>query len=584
MLELLSRYSREHGLDAVPGFSRKTVRWAIHVAPDGRFLGILELGHAGTKGNRGIQFPKCPDLTQPEIKRGGKGCRHFLADNAEVVALHHPEVDGKLEAKHAYFKGLLADAAQAVPDLAGASLCLEDPSTLEDIRQQLLTQKVKPGDNITFAIHGFDPPFPVEWDSWHSWWQTFRQTLAKPPTQGKGQGPTLRRCLVSGELVQPALTHQKIKGLSDVGGLTQGDVLAPFKQASFRSYGLVQAENAPVSEAKVSEYRSALNHLIAETGRRLGNVKVVHWFKERVPPEGNPLAAMFDGLAWDESAREAAAQSSARELLESIYTGESWNLGGNRFYALTLSGASGRVMIRDWMEGSFEELVGALTHWFDSLEIVRRDGQALAKMPKFMAVLGGLVRDLDDLPAPVITTLWRVALLRLPIPRQLMAMAYQRVKVDAIQDETPRHARLGLLKAYHVRNGDNHMKPHLNEEHPDPAYHCGRLLAVLAAVQYSALGDVGAGIVQRYYAAASATPALVLGRLVRTSQFHLEKLSGGLKHWYEDKIASIMVRIDGDFPQILQLDQQSLFALGYYQQLASDRNRNKSTENTSEEN
>ncbi len=56
------------------------------------------------------------------------------------------------------------------------------------------------------------------------------------------------------------------------------------------------------------------------------------------------------------------------------------------------------------------------------------------------------------------------------------------------------------------------IKPYLNESHPHPAYQCGRLMAVLAKLQKSALGDVGAGIVQRYYAAASSTPALVLGR------------------------------------------------------------------------
>ena len=36
-------------------------------------------------------------------------------------------------------------------------------------------------------------------------------------------------------------------------------------------------------------------------------------------------------------------------------------------------------------------------------------------------------------------------------------------------------------------------------------------MALLAAIQEVALGDVGAGVVQRYYAAASTTPALVLG-------------------------------------------------------------------------
>jgi len=121
------------------------------------------------------------------------------------------------------------------------------------------------------------------------------------------------------------------------------------------------------------------------------------------------------------------------------------------------------------------------------------------------------------------------------------------------------------------------MQPYLNEDHPDPAYHCGRLMAMLASVQYRALGDVGASVIQRYYAAASTTPALVLGRLTRTSQFHLDKLDRGLARWYEKRIAETWGRIHDAVPQTLTLEEQSTFALGYYQQIANDRARPRTT-------
>lgn len=127
------------------------------------------------------------------------------------------------------------------------------------------------------------------------------------------------------------------------------------------------------------------------------------------------------------------------------------------------------------------------------------------------------------------------------------------------------------------------MTPELNEDHPAPAYHCGRLMAVLADLQYRALGDVGAGVVQRYYAAASSTPALVLGRLVRTAQFHLGKLEGGLAHWYEQRLVAIWARIKDSIPRTLTLEEQSLFALGYYHQKAAPKASAKAqTENTKE--
>ena len=122
------------------------------------------------------------------------------------------------------------------------------------------------------------------------------------------------------------------------------------------------------------------------------------------------------------------------------------------------------------------------------------------------------------------------------------------------------------------------MRPCVNEEHPSPAYHCGRLMAVLAKLQCAALGDVGAGVVQRYFAAASATPALVLGRLVRGGQFHLNKLDPGLSHWYEEQIGKVMCRLGDAAPPTLTLEEQSLFALGYYHQWVDLRVK-KSQEN-----
>jgi len=129
------------------------------------------------------------------------------------------------------------------------------------------------------------------------------------------------------------------------------------------------------------------------------------------------------------------------------------------------------------------------------------------------------------------------------------------------------------------------LQPVLNENYPDPAYQCGRLMAVLAELQRAALGDVGAGVVQRYYAAASATPALVLGRLIRTSQFHLNKLENrDERARFEEKIMGISNNLKNGIPVTLTLEAQSLFALGYYQQLADLRvGKPKKSENNNEE-
>jgi CRISPR-associated protein Csd1 len=261
-------------------------------------------------------------------------------------------------------------------------------------------------------------------------------------------------------------------------------------------------------------------------------------------------------------------------------------LAGNRYYALTLSGAAGRVMVRDWMEGAFEDLAANVHAWFADLDIVAPFG-GRARAPKFLAVGGTLARELDDLPPPLVRGLFRAAVTGGPIPRAALAMALERVKAAVVGDEesNPKtrwrmRPRMALIKAYHQRNGGNPVERTINPEHPDPAYHCGRLLAVLANLQHAALPDVGAGVVQRYYAAASQTPALLLGRLAANANHHLNKLeSPKLTYWFESRIAEIMVRIGDGAPATLDLERQSLFALGYYQQLA-DLRTGKKTEDS----
>ena len=77
-------------------------------------------------------------------------------------------------------------------------------------------------------------------------------------------------------------------------------------------------------------------------------------------------------------------------------------------------------------------------------------------------------------------------------------------------------------------------------EFENAAYHCGALVAVYADIQHKAMPDVKASIVQRYYASASRTPAMVLGRLAVMSQHHLEKIENeGLVRIYEERLNQV---------------------------------------------
>lgn len=550
-----------------PGFTHKIIKWAITCTKDGRFTGIVPLAEG-----KGREYQHCPNLSQPELVGGEEARSHFLSESLATVVLYwKDEMEQKEQdkscVKHEYFCKLLKDASQVMPCLSIVEKILTDENIITDIHTDLKQQRAKPTDAATFIIEGINP---LEQNDWHDWWREFRESIKKPKdTVFK------MRCLATGELIEPVLTHPvKIKGLAGVGGLGTGDVLAGFDKQAFQSYGLEQATNAAMSEETAIAYAETLNQLIREKRVKLGKTISTYWFLETIPDEDDPLSWLSEPM----EQTQASSELKAKELLRAIHDGKRPDLANNRYCAIMLSGAAGRVMVREIMQGTFKNLASNIDRWFSDLSIVDREGTGIARRPKFFSVVnaieflskdGKILRNIDDVPPPLIRELWRSAITGGQIPSSAMSRTLMRIRSDVVSDLSPMETRFSLIKSYLVRKGDNNMQPYLNPEHPNPAYHCGRLLAVLARLQRAALGDVGAGVVQRYYTAASQTPGLILGRLAANAKNHLGKLEGGLVYWYEDQIAEIMSRIKDTVPRTLTLEEQSLFALGYYQQLAS---------------
>ena len=130
------------------------------------------------------------------------------------------------------------------------------------------------------------------------------------------------------------------------------------------------------------------------------------------------------------------------------------------------------------------------------------------------------------------------------------------------------------------------MKDQFDPARPSVAYQTGRLMAIYANLQNAALGDVNAGVVERYYTSACTAPALVMGKLGTMAQNHLSKLRGekpGLYQIYSRYLEEISGLIGTTLPKRFSLEQQSEFALGYYFQCAyinDQKAANKKTTNT----
>lgn len=110
----------------------------------------------------------------------------------------------------------------------------------------------------------------------------------------------------------------------------------------------------------------------------------------------------------------------------------------------------------------------------------------------------------------------------------------------------------------------------LNPNQPEPAYHLGRLLAVLDDIQNSVM-RANTTLVDRFYGSMSTTPYAVVGRLIHGSQAHLQKLrkeNGPAYHAKQGELEAVMSRLPDIPAKPLTTAQQALFALGYYHQRA----------------
>lgn len=631
MLGALIRQAQHAGLTVEPGFAPKEIRWLAHIS-GGKLTGVV----GDTK--KGMTYPQCPEMGQPEMialpgKLGLSQAAHFLADTCGVVALL-PALDkdgqvktdaksqgelAKAQEKHPTYLELLRRASEEVEPLRELLVVLEDPAQLEFLRTELARNGAKTTDKLSFTLSETDL---LESSLWHDWWRKFRrETFGRA---GSSEGGSLLD-LTSGQLVTPANTHPKLTKLG-VGAIAMGASLVGYDKDAFGSYGLEAGKNGAISEENAAAYRAALDNLL-QNAPVLGQMKVAAWFDHRqlegqtlidAITDPNTLTPVVEEMGWDEldeneeivirqsnEQQEAVAQQRAQHLLGAIRKGEEPDRLTAHYFALAISGASGRAMVRDWKTGSLESLAVAVVRWFEDLKIMTPGGK-LANRPKFFSLLLYLQRPkpastgLDDYLKPVRNLqlpLWQAALdPATPIPYSALARIMEAHKAhvmtgkfsealgrDGEGEEKARvYTRMALLRAYHVRKartqGGHPMTAAVDPNHPSPAYHCGRLMYLLANVQDAQGSDINAGVVQRYYGAASSTPALVLGRLTRLSQYHLAKIARerpGLAHTLEQEIAGVWSKLGTKLPRTLSLEEQSLFALGYYQQLAASSSQRR---------
>lgn len=572
ILQALIAYAEREGLGDAD-FEPVGVRWQIPLTADGRLSGRpIPLSDEPTAKKPPAKTLSRPFTSPNELTQtGAKARAYFLCDSLERATLFldpkFPEKHVNRRAQHRYFRSLLQAAAEASLEtsstLRAVLAFLDNTDALAALHADLIAARAKPNENVTFAVDGVDL---LTLPTLREFWRKRRRT----ETGVAAANRVNRVCIATGDSAPTLDTTEKIKGIP--GGLAQGTNLISFDKSSFCSFGLEQAQNAPLSPVAELKIRTSLNALVqhSRVQRLVFNETVyLHWTRD--PIDHDPLNLLT-----------TADPDAVRHLLDSIRSGERQiGLESNAYYCLGLSGNGARIVVRDWLETTVARIKESVGAWFDDSEIIDPDGVTLRSGHKFGAILYALVRaELDELPPPLPAALF-YAILRgapVPLPRTALATALRRQcldqrKPDDLRDPRLNPARLGLIRAVlnRLNNQNITMTAQLDPACSDPAYLCGRLFAVFDRLQYLAQGQLNAGISERFYASASVTPSLVMGRLFRNAQFHLAKAGGGVAENIRKDFEEISTALGCEFPPTLTLEEQGRFALGFYHQKADYR-------------
>lgn len=595
MLKALYDYGLRKQLVLPPGFAEKPIKAYISLSEHNDHVDIYP-------GNdkQGVMCPDVGRLSQSKDKS------NIFAEKRSVVVPDAPT------AKSGYFLEILRMASEQEPLLKTCVRALETPEIAADIRAKLDIEKIKPADRISFRVDGRSI---LESENIRAWWQSYRQQISKSGDTASASA----LCLITGEPTVPVETTAAIKGLHSVGGHANGDALICFDKASFCSYDQKKAANAPVSEEAFCMVKAALDDLLKDAPI-LAGMKFVHWFDREIPQEDDPLYSVDFGFdsqdeeSGEEPESEPDEQLTINELIErgkanrvpeSVRSGQAApDLDNASYYILLLSGVNGRVMIRKYERGSYADLRRNLELWYSDLALTNQSGTGnIGKMKLTMRMIhllkpqkndknifDRLSKELSGVAPAVIQAILTGGVL--PASVASKALAYIRSDLMGGTDEgstgkkptLPDSLACQWLKAWLLRkNRMNKQEEQILEEYnmnlSNTAYHCGGLMAVYAAIQKAAMPDVNTGIVERYYASAIQTPALVIGQLSSRSNHHLEKITNTrLASEYRKKLCEVSVALGTYVPATLDLEQQSYFALGYYQ-MGAMLNREKNERN-----
>ncbi|MEA2066723.1 MAG: type I-C CRISPR-associated protein Cas8c/Csd1, partial [Thermotogota bacterium] len=238
-----------------------------------------------------------------------------------------------------------------------------------------------------------------------------------------------------------------------------------------------------------------------------------------------------------------------------------------KFYILGLSPNASRLSVRFWYISTVKDIRRKIGQHFKNLAITKNYENELEFPGIWHLIRETAVQGKSENISPLLAgAFMRSILTGLMYPSGILIATLERIRAE----QKINYLRAALIKAYIVRKSRFQNKEErevigmsLNKEEENIGYRLGRLFAVLEKAQKDAVPGANTTIKDRYYGSASTTPSIVFPQLLNLAQHHIQKSKYGM---IVDKQIEHIVQDIQKFPPHLSLEEQGIFALGYYHQ------------------
>ncbi|KMS74065.1 hypothetical protein ACM01_15670 [Streptomyces viridochromogenes] len=554
--------------DAVPDYNQsRPVMWQIDLSSSGDSEPlIIDLRPA--KGDKPRQ------VTAPYTGRSGTTPPPFLLTDSALYVLAHPglvkQPDGekvpstspkditKARQRHAAYRAMVTSWCDEHPDLLQARTLA---AWLDSYTPGCWPEGMDQAHLVAISVDGawiHDLPQAQDW-----WAQKVKSSKSGKP--GKSQEGI---CLICGETGSLLSTLPvPVKGLPNSGMNTQ---LICLNQPAHYRAGIKQLGATPVCVTCGTKATTALNTLLADPEHRTfaGDSAIVWWTRNPATetdmwtldnPDPTEVAQLVDGLSHPRKGREARAA-----------------LDEDAFHAVTLRVNTNRVIVADWVNIPVPELKQRLGSWFANQQTWDGWNNTYLYWSVWRLALAAARWDkrknkyIDTtVPAHLQADLAKAALHGTPPPAHLLPVLMQRIRADHHIDRP----RIALLRLAMTRTTTRHKElcmPQLNTTSTEPGYVCGRIMAMLEAIQRKAMPKVNTTITDKYLTTAVVSPRAALTRLRIGARPHLRTIartSEPAAKAMENRMRDTFDLLDA-LPAHLNAEQQALFILGYEHQRA----------------